>query len=83
MKYIFSLIAIIAALIIFFGPVRTTYGDRIPIIDERASLEQALENAKQIQLKRDSLQAKFNNIPSSDIARLHKKTFDDHWKRVK
>lgn len=70
MKFLFPLLAIVAAAVIFFGPTKSALNASKPLETKRADLEAALASAEQIQGVREKLQEKYNSFSSSDIARL-------------
>ncbi|MEK7535621.1 MAG: type 4a pilus biogenesis protein PilO [Patescibacteria group bacterium] len=72
MRALIPLIAIVAAVAIFFGPTKSTLQATDPLVAKRTSLEQALDSAKKIQSVRETLQERYNSFSSSDLTRLNK-----------
>ena len=72
MRLIITIILVVAAVIIFVFPTRGLLDVARPMEEERAQLEEALGNAKQIRAERDKLQERYNSFRTEDINKLHK-----------
>ena len=71
-KFLLSIILIAAAIYVFFGPTKGRLADATPLKAERADLEEALENVKKIQAKREALSGQYNSFQGNHLDRLEK-----------
>src|SRR3989338_6229066 len=71
-RLLLPLIAIVGAVVIFFGPTRSSLEATEPLIDRRTDLQEALENAKKIQTVRETLQERYASFSQTDLTRLQK-----------
>src|SRR3989344_4468631 len=72
MRLLVTIILIISAGIVFVFPTRNILDSTKPLDGERAALEEALGNAKNIRAERDKLQERYNSFKTEDIEKLHK-----------
>ena len=72
MRYIITIILIAVSTGIFFLFVDPLYKETKLLRKQISALDETFSNSKRIQEVRDTLFAKFNAIPNSDISRLEK-----------
>lgn len=72
MKIIIPIISIAIAAGIFFGPTVSALDAVKPLVARRTDLSNALENSKQLQTLRGTLQEKYNSFRTSDLGNLQK-----------
>jgi len=71
-RLIITIALLIIGIIIFVSPVRGTLDTFDPVESRIADLNEALDNAGKIQLRRAELEADYNSLRAEDITRLHK-----------
>ena len=69
-KFGISIVLVIAALYIFFGPTQSALSAVDPLKAEKADLEEALSNVEQIREKRDFLAGQYRSFQQADLDRL-------------
>jgi len=71
-RLILTIILLVTGIIIFVVPVRGSLDQFDPINEKIADLNEALDNAGKIQLRRAELEADYNSLRAEDVTRLHK-----------
>lgn len=71
-KIILSILFLGTAIVIFLGPAKKNWEDINALVVEKRDFNTALSNSRELMKLRDDLIAKYNEIPSEDLARLDK-----------